>query len=202
VIAVAHPSRVERLGERERDGGGRRVAGALEHGGGPFARDAESLARSVDDAHVGLVGHQQRDLLGIDPGPFERSGCRVDRGTHRAPEHLAAFHLHVAADLGEQQLARRSIRSRVPREQLARPVHRFDHHRARAVGEQNGGVAIFPVGEPAHRLCTDQQHALGSHGQQTVRVDEPVHEAGARRIDVARTSGYAEPVLHFRRGGR
>ena len=60
--------------------------------------EAEALGHRVDDPDVGLVRHEQGDVVDGDPGPGQRAQRRVGRGAHGPTEHLTAVHLDGAAD--------------------------------------------------------------------------------------------------------
>ena len=58
------------------------------------------------------------------------------------------------------------------------------HHRAGAVAEEDGGVAVLLVGEPAHGLGADEQDPVEAHGDERVGVHQPVDEARAGGVEV------------------
>ena len=53
----------------------------------------------------------------------------------------------------------------VPAEQLPRSVDRLEHHRAGSVGEQDGGVAVGPVGDAGEGVGADDQDLVGSRSR-------------------------------------
>ncbi len=83
--------------------------------------------------------------------------------------------------------------------QLARAVDGLDHHGGGAVGEEDGGAAVVPVGDAREGLGSDQQHLAGAGGDDAVGQREAVDEPRARRIDVDGPAPEAEVLLH--RGG-
>ena len=106
--------------------------------------DAEALARGVDDPDVGLVGDDERDVVGGDAGVGHGLLAGVHHDAHRPPEHLAPVHVEVPADLGVQEALGRAVGVEVPAQELARTVDLLQHHRARAVGEQDGRAPVAP----------------------------------------------------------
>ena len=105
-----------------------------------------------DDPHVGLVGHEQRDVVDADAGLLERPLGGVDHDPHGPAEHLLAVHLDGAADLGVEDVAQRAVGAEVEPEHPARAVAALEHDGAGAVTEEDGGAAVLPVHDPRHRL--------------------------------------------------
>ena len=78
-------------------------------------RQSEPVDGRGDDPGVGLVGDDERDVVGGDPGVSHRLRRRVDHRPNRAPEDLPAVHLHLAVDARSTGSVRRCRRSRGPR---------------------------------------------------------------------------------------
>ena len=74
---------------------GRGVAVAVDGGGGALRREAGAGQHRVDDAGVGLVGHEQGDVGRGEAGAGQGAGDRGLDGPHRPAEHLAAVHPQV-----------------------------------------------------------------------------------------------------------
>ena len=202
-VALVDAAVVERVDEGQRDRGRRRVAGVVQHRRGALHRDAEALAGGLDDADVGLVGNDQRDVVGRDAGVRHRLLTRVDHDAHGPAEHLSPVHLQVAADLGVEEALGGAVGVEVPPEELAGAVHPLEHDGARAVGEEDGGVAVLPVGDAGQRVGADQR-APCPRPWRSARgpSDQPVDETGAGGVDVEGAAAQAELGLHGRRGGR
>ena len=73
---------------------------------------------------------------------------RVRLEADGAAEHLPAIHLEEVADVGVEVGLRRAVGIEVPREQLTRAVDGLDDHGGGAVGEEDGGAPVVPVGDP------------------------------------------------------
>ena len=95
----------DRLVERERDrrGGGVAVAVDVDHH--LRHRDARVLRRGLDDPEVGLVRHQQVDLVRGHAGAGQRLVAGLGHREHRGLEHLAAGHLHEVGAIADHLLA-------------------------------------------------------------------------------------------------
>ena len=102
--------------------------------------------------------------------------------------------LSVAADLGVEEALGAAVGVEVPAEQLAAAVDGLEDDGAGAVGEQDGGVAVLPVGDPGQRVGADDEQPLGAHGDQPVGDDQGVGEARAGGVDVERAAAQAELV--------
>ena len=78
-VAVVQAAVVGGLGERERDRRRRRVAVALDVHERALRRDAEPVGGGLDDAEVGLVGHEPVDV--VDGRRRPRSSVAVAEST-------------------------------------------------------------------------------------------------------------------------
>ena len=120
-------------------------------------RDAEALARRLDDADVGLVGDDEGDVVGGDAGGGHRGAGRVDHHRDGPAEDLLAVHRACSRRCRRiEQLAGGAVGAEVEREQLAGPVDGLEHHGAGAVAEEDGGVAVVLVGDAAQGLGPDR----------------------------------------------
>ena len=74
-----------------------------------------------------------------------------------ASEHLLALHLEQAAELAVQGILGAAVGVEVPAEQLSGSVDGLDHGGSRTVGEEDGGVAIGPVGDACEGVGADER---------------------------------------------
>src|SRR5665213_2753905 len=79
----------------------------------------------------------------------------------------------------------------------------LQHHRARAVAEQDAGTTVGPVQEAAHAFRADQEHRIGlAAPDEIVRHRQAIDEAGTNRLNVEGSAvGHPQPGLHARGGG-
>ena len=101
------------FGECEGDRGSRRVARAVEHDRRLFHLESNSLVDRFNDSQVGLMGDEERQLLGLDPGEVEHLSDRGDLDADGPPEDLAAFHVDEAAVRGDDELECRAVDAEV-----------------------------------------------------------------------------------------
>ena len=193
-----HAAVVDRFEQRERDRRRRRVAVALDVHERALGLEAEPLRGRVDDADVGLVGHEPRDVVGAStPARSSVQRRRVDDGAHRAPEHLLARHLHVVLALGDRARASRAAGCRRPGSRAGRRPSR----RSRGPTPSRPGVsasaraprrprrrrtgstvrAVVGIDDAAQRLGADDQHVLVAGVQHRRADDELVDEARRTR---------------------
>ncbi len=85
--------------------------------------------------------------------------------------------------VGVQQVLCRSVGPHVPAQQLSLRGGVEDEGTS-AVTEQDCGVAVVPVDDPAHGLGPDQEDPAGAGRGQGVGGDEPVDESGAGGVEV------------------
>ena len=174
----------------------------MKHRGRLFDGDSEALARRMNDADVGLVRNDQRDVVGVHARGSQRLLSRVDHDPDGATKDFLALHLDVSTDVGIEKVLRGSIGVQIPGEQLSGTVDRFEHHGAGTVGEQHRGVAIGPIGDARQGVGADHQHLAGSDGDESVSDREGVHETAAGGIHVEGPARQSERVLHVGRRGR
>jgi len=121
-VAGADPAVLDRLGQGERDRGGRGI-GMLVDGDDDFLRrQMQALAHAVDDPPVGLVRHQPVDVALRQAIGGQRLLHRLGEPYHGVAKHLATVH---------HQMAR-----------LVAPAHRtvdIQDVALRALGVQMGG---------------------------------------------------------------
>ena len=81
------------------------VAVAIDHDHGALLGDAQPLAGRHDDAQVGLVGDEERHVVGAEPGIGHGPLGRLDHHTDGLTEDLLAVHVQRAAVLAVEQVA-------------------------------------------------------------------------------------------------
>ena len=129
-------------------------------------------------------------------GLLHRLLGRVDHDPHGPAEDLLAVHVDAA-----RRPRRRGASSavavgvEVPAEQLAAALDRLEHDGAGAVGEQDGGVAVVPVGDARERVGADDEDFSAPMAIRPWADDQRVREPGARGVDVERAAAQAERVL-------
>ncbi len=69
-----------------------------------------------------------------------------------------------------------------------------------SVGEEGRGPSVVPVGDPRQGVGADEQHSLGAHGDEPVRVDEAVDEARAGGVELEGAAGQSKVALDDRSG--
>ena len=195
-----------RVGEGERDRRRRRVAeiGQVDHG--PLRRDAEALGGGVDDAGVGLVGHEQVDVVGGRAGELERGGGRGGDRPRRPAEQLGSVHddvLPTGRDV--EDVGATGIAAEVDAEHAGRRGpggvasggvvrgERADHDGAGPVAEQHRRRAVVGVDERREAVGADDEHALDRRaGRQERPHVEGVDEARAGGVEVERGAAGAQ----------
>ena len=59
--------------------------------------------------------------------------------------------------LAIEQVPERAVGVQVPAEEVPGPVDRLDHDGAGAVADEDGDLAVVPVGDPAQGVGADEQ---------------------------------------------
>ena len=158
MVALVHPPLGQGVVQGQRDGGRGRVAVAVDDRDGPLLGDAQPLAHRLDDAQVGLVGHEQGDVVGAEAGVGHGLLGGFDDRADGLAEDLLAVHGEEAAVLALEQVAQRSVGVEVPAEQLSGAVDRLDDDGAGAVAhdhrqERSSQSVIFErVSDPMSRM--------------------------------------------------
>ncbi len=135
------------------------------------------LRGRLDDARVRLMRNEEIDVGAAQLRGVERAvGCFAHL-THGVLEHFASRHLDqmcaVLENLGRhrmccaaigtvQQVREISVAAKVRRENsraLTTSVA-LEHHRARAITEQNAGGAILPIDDCAHLFSADDERSV------------------------------------------
>src|SRR5207244_10098114 len=86
----------------------RSVAKAVDVDDGALRRDAELLARVLDDAEIRLVRNVDVDVVRCEPALVEQLRGGRDEDARRKLEDLAAVHLHEVLPCGDRLRSRRS----------------------------------------------------------------------------------------------
>ncbi|EGJ77648.1 putative 3-oxoacyl-ACP synthase II [Streptomyces sp. Tu6071] len=182
---------------RERNGGGRGVAGGRDIACDlDVLRQLQGLHHRVDDPHIGLVRDEDVQVLRGDPGGVQRllgdlrhleDGPAEDRltllGDGREPRDLAGTVVRprhgLLDDLGLVALG-------APDGRAYRDLLRGPHDdRARTVAEEEGRRAVLQVGEVREPLHAEDEHVLrAALDDHALGQREPVAETGAARRDV------------------
>ena len=168
----------------------------MQHDRGALAGYAESVAGGIDDAGVCLVRNDEGDVVRLDSGNREGLLRGVDHDAHRTSEDFFAVHVDVSADLGVEKFFGAPIGIEVPGEEMTGAVGCLKHGCSRTVGEQHRGVAVGPVGGARQRVGADEEHLVGSDGDQSVCDGEGIDESGTCRIDVECAARQAELALN------
>ena len=181
--------------QRQRDRRRRRVAGVVQHRRRALHRDAEALARGLDDADVGLVGHDQRDLVGGDAGVRSSTSCaestmmRTARRKTSLPSIWMKPPTSAYRNRSAAPSASRSQPSSWPGPSTASSTTAPEPSANRMAVLRSVQSVIA-----RQRVGADAQHLVGAHRDQAVRHDQPVDEARARGVDVERAAAQAELV--------
>ena len=89
-----------------------------------------------------------------------------------------------AAPWHPEKLAAGAVRAEVESEE-ARLLRPLEHHRTRAVAEENDRRAVIPVEDAGEHVSADDKSAIGkTRSEHPVRLDDGVHEAGAAGREV------------------
>ena len=83
------------------------------------------------------MGHHQVDVVDGEAGLGDRLLGGLDDHPNRLAEDLLAVHVEIAAVVALEEVAQRSVRTQVPREQLTGTVHRLQHDGAGSVTDQH-----------------------------------------------------------------
>src|SRR5215207_9691034 len=170
--------------ERERDRRGRAVALVGDVTGDPHPLGKlHGSGHGVDDAHVGLVGHEDVQVVEGDTGRVQRLladlGHREGRpaedrvALHRQVRHHAGARLGVGADDVAPVLA---LADQVELLAVGAPHDRSDagcfagsdHGRPGPVGEDEGGAAVGEVEDVGQPLHPDHEDVAGAAGTDDV----------------------------------
>ena len=219
VVTDLDPTRIDRLGQGDRDRGGRRVAVLVQVHEHLVHRQAETVGHRLDDPDVGLVRDEQVDVRGLETG----LGHRRERGRGEGPggEAIGLAPLHpdemLAAPDGLRRRRALCATGRQPdhvgtlrlggeldAEPAAGLGRRRQDDRAGPVAEQDAGVPVGVVEEPGEQLGADHEDVAGHPaGDVGLGHGVGVDEAGAGRRDVHREGlGVADRLLDQRRGRR
>ena len=160
-----------------------------------------------DDADVGLMGDEQIDVAGRQPGALQRVITGVRHGQDRGLEDFAARHLDVITVILEQlftrrvrrpaagpiqQLGERAVRLQIDRQDPAAVRAFANDRRTRAVAEQDRRGAVAPIHDAGELLGGDHEHVFGLLGRDDAlggaeRKDEP--RAGGADVERRRILG-------------
>src|SRR6266581_8601147 len=187
-VALAQTPLFYRVAEPERDRtcGGIPVAVDVDHDLGIV--NAQPLLRGANDAQVGLVRHQQREVVLREAIAFQEMRRHLRHAAHSVLEHLRAFLVDIMHALIHglviarmERTASWHVEKRAPR-----PIHvvfkienalvrtrRFQENRPGAIAKEHTGRAILVVKDGGHGVAADRQHflvrprayELRSHGQ-------------------------------------
>ena len=162
--------------------------------------------------------HIQIEILDRELVGGQRFPSHLFQRFDRHLEGLIAFHLHVLEPLGQHLLGRGDARSaarhadQVPevpvrmqmrREDPAFPLTGAQHHRARAVPEQDTGAAVRPIHQHRHHLGADDQDVPGSGLDEGIAHPQGIHEPATGRREVTGGRPHrAQPLLDQTGGGR
>ena len=200
--------------QAQRDGGARGVAEAVHVPEDLLVGEAELRGHLLDDAQVGLVGHEQVDVGGATarrrrassgttrPRGGWRNGRPRDRssagsaGGRRLSRGWPAACVPPAGRLRKGAPLPSLPRSKAKIEPLSEGLH---EHRAGAVAEQHAGATVVPVERLRDGLGAGHEHGVvdaGRHegGGHREAVDEPgaarlhVEGAGVHGADASATS--------------
>src|SRR3954451_2597300 len=147
-------------------------------------RHAQLGGGRVDDAHVGLVGDEEVDVLDRAPGALERLAAGSGHPPHGVAVDVGALHAqHPLVALGVEQVGLRAVgaEDEAADAQLARAAG--DDHGAAAVAEEHGRRAVLVVDHAAEGLGPaheDDRRAAGL--DEGGGLIEAVEEAGAGRV--------------------
>ena len=153
----------------------------------------------VHDPEVGLMGHEQGDVVDGDLGPLERQPGGLDRDPDGPAEHLLAAHGHARAVIGVEQ---RHQRSRPPR----------GPSRAGSPRPGTASMTTAPAPSPKRKALVRSAQLVARvrvsapirstrsmpSGDEPGRGDQAVGEAGAGGVEVHGPAADAEGG----RGGR
>src|SRR5690606_30677739 len=161
-VPLFDPSLVNRFIQGHRDGGRGHVSETVQVDDHLLLRQSEPLDGGVDDADVGLMGHEEVDVLLLHP----RLGERLLRGiAHHADgklENLPAGHgngvealvhrvparRHAGSARGQlQQIPAGPVGTQLKGEKTASLLHRSQDDRSGSVAEEHAGVSVLPVGD-------------------------------------------------------
>src|SRR3989441_2022044 len=199
-IAAAEPPGGERLVERDGNRGGGRVAVPVDVGVYLVGPQPGQFLDHLDDAEIRMVRHEEGHVARREPVGLQREVHGL-RHEHRGElEHLAPVHhrpvlallQHLLAHVGvvrqagavdPQFFRMTAVGEEMHREHAASwVIGGAEHHRARAVAEQDGRVpAAGRLVEPARvHLGADQEDAaVGAGADPGVGHGETVQEAAA-----------------------
>src|ERR1700742_461278 len=182
LTAFGHP------GQRQWDRRRRGVAGVLDVIGDAFARYPDLAAQCLDDAQVGLVRYERRQLAHRHLGLLARlDSGRIQRGGGPAEHRLALLDQERVPVLDDDLV--RDFPGAAPHHRadaglFGRIGHRADNGRPGPVGEDDPGRPVLRVDPGRHLLRPDDQDVAGAPGPDRVAgVGQPVAKAGAGSVE-------------------
>ena len=157
----------------------------------------EFFGGALDDADIGLVGHQPIEV-GLGHTSFvQHRTCRAFQHAHGQFEHALAVHFQhrIAQNLavlhmsGNAQQAHMLAVGMDIGGQNAGRVRGFQHHSTRTIAKQHAGGAVFEIQQTGKHFCADHQSTAGIAGaNHGVGHAQRVNESGAHRLHIKRRS--------------
>ena len=145
--------------EGERDRGRRRVGHAVDVDHDLLARNAELGRGRLDDAHVGLVGDEEVDVVDGLAGARERLAGGRGHAPHGVAVDVGALHAqHALVALGVEQIGLRAVGAQHEAADAELELAARHDHGAGAVAEEHGRRAVVMVGDAAERLGAAHEH--------------------------------------------
>src|SRR5690606_28423604 len=187
--------------ERHRDRGTGGVAVFGNRHNELFEGDADAFADGLEDAFVGLVGHDPRDVVGRESVAAHGVLDLVGEGDHGAFENRAAVHLQIkilevaAVGAGQQSAgAAAGTLDRLEHVGVAGEGHAVqavsagragEDGRAGAVAEEEGGLVVVGDGDAREQFGGDDDDFFGGAAADEGAADlKRVEPAGAGGVDV------------------
>ncbi len=194
-VAGGDPPLVARLGEGERHRSGTGVAEARDVREELPGSEFQAPGHRVEDALIGLVGHDQRDLLESPIRLPQEVDGDVAHPLHRLLEDLATVHDQPAVKAGGRDLdgERQPRTARFETEDVGpaavgprrrcehadRVVTRADDGGPCRVAEQHAGVAVLPVHQTGDELDGHDENVASPLRGAAAGDVEGEHEPGA-----------------------
>src|SRR5215207_10109342 len=176
------------LVQGERDRGRRRVGRAVDVEDDLLGRDVQLGGHRVDDPAVGLVGDEEVDVVGGQPGALQGLRGRGAHAAHGVAVDLLALHAqHAGLGVGVQQVGLLAVGAQDEAGEAEVEVAAGDDHGADAVAEEHGGGAVGVVDDAREGLGgADQHDARAAALHERRGMVERVEETGARGAQVDR----------------
>jgi epoxyqueuosine reductase len=218
-VAFAQSLLLYGVHQSQGDGGGGGISVAVDIDEDLGIVHAEALLHRANDAQVGLVGHDEREIAAGNPITFQHLAGQFSLAAHCIFEDLLAFLMDVVHPLFHGFMRRGMQRPPAGHIEVAaartidvmRKIddsfriadRRLQEHGARAITEENTGGPILEIKDRGHYIAANNEHFLVRSGADKLRAHgESIGKARARGGEIKSPSfRSAQSILDQASGG-